>query len=399
AAETGYHAALDIEPRHSGALTGLGRIRESEGQPDEALHQFRASLDIDSANFDAVCGIARALGQQGKTEDAVGYIRRAIQADPALSQAQNEMFAALKAGQEKQIPVWHFSMLADRERNNAYQRAIEKLIAPSSRVLDIGTGSGLLALMAARVGAERITACEISKPVAEAARKVVAENGYGGVIDVVAKSSTALRIGEDMAQRATVLVSEILDSGLTGEGVVKFVRHAQRELLTPDARILPAAADVKAVLVALPRLRPVNPVAEISGFDLSGFGRFQTLHDYQSIDLKREPCERLTETFDAISFDFRNLPPEASTERPLKKTIDVEIAADGQFHAIAFWFDLHLDDEIMVSSGPEGDVVHWGQAVQFFADDLAVQRGDTVRLKLYFDEIKIRWKIDRIVSR
>ncbi len=398
-AEKSYNSVLEIDPRHSRALAGLGRISEQQGKPDAAIGYYRTALEVAPPGMEALCGIARTLGQQGRNEEAVGYIRRAIKAAPKLADAQDQIFDALRAGTAKQIPAWHFSMLADEERNLAYQKAIRKLVDQTSNVLEIGTGSGLLALMAAEAGAAHVTACEMAASVAEAAAHVVAKNGYSDVVDVVAKPSTALRIGIDLPERANVLISEILDSGLTGEGVVKFVRHAKRSLLTKNARILPARADVIAVLLTLPRLRPVNPLTTICGFDLSPFGRFQNLYDYQSIDLKREPNNRLSAEFDVETFDFNDLPEESSIENPHQKTFEVEATSDGTLHAIAYWFDLHLDDEIAVSSGPEGDVVHWGQAVQFFEDDLELRKGDIVRLNMHFDEIKIRWSLDEIISR
>ena len=71
-------------------------------------------------------------------------------------------------------------VLQDRARNDAYDLAITKVIQKKggeARVLDIGTGSGLLSMMAARAGAKYVIACEGKKPIADIARYIVRKNG------------------------------------------------------------------------------------------------------------------------------------------------------------------------------------------------------------------------------
>lgn len=61
-------------------------------------------------------------------------------------------------------------------------------------VLDIGCGTGLLSLQAARAGAEHVYACEMFKEWVEIAKQNVTENGYDGVITVINKHSSALTV-------------------------------------------------------------------------------------------------------------------------------------------------------------------------------------------------------------
>lgn len=62
-------------------------------------------------------------------------------------------------------------------------RAIQEYVRPGMRVLDLGTGSGILAIAAAMLGAT-VTATDISEVAVEVARQNVADNGMTGCITV-----------------------------------------------------------------------------------------------------------------------------------------------------------------------------------------------------------------------
>ena len=103
------------------------------------------------------------------------------------------------------VPFWHIPMLNDRRRNDAFERAIRAAIEKAGKdalVLDIGTGSGLLSMMAARAGARKIVTCERVPVIAETAERIVAANGYDRQINVVNKGSNELVVGRDIPSRA-----------------------------------------------------------------------------------------------------------------------------------------------------------------------------------------------------
>jgi hypothetical protein len=60
---------------------------------------------------------------------------------------------------------WHYRMLNDQARNEAYDRAIRRalLLRPGAVVLDIGGGTGLLSMFAARAGARHVYCCEVRR--------------------------------------------------------------------------------------------------------------------------------------------------------------------------------------------------------------------------------------------
>jgi ribosomal protein L11 methylase PrmA len=70
----------------------------------------------------------------------------------------------------------HIGWLADANRMRALRSAIDATVKPGDVVIDVGTGTGVLALMACAAGARRVYAIERG-PIIELARKIVAANG------------------------------------------------------------------------------------------------------------------------------------------------------------------------------------------------------------------------------
>src|SRR5438874_1684145 len=187
--------------------------------------------------------ISFAMGTLQKPDQAVAVLREAARLDPNLVQAND----SLNIAYSDIVPPWHFAMLGDEKRNSAYEAAIRKAV-PGKHVLEIGTGAGLLALMAARAGAARVTTCETIPLIAERAREIVSRNGFRDRVTVVPKKSTLLDVPGDMARRAEVLITETFASGLITEGVLRSIEHAHESLLTPDVVLIPRAASVMGYL-------------------------------------------------------------------------------------------------------------------------------------------------------
>lgn len=275
------------------------------------------------------------------------------------------------------VPRWHFEMLNDRERTHAFEAAISHVVQPGDLVLDIGTGAGLLSLLAARYGAERVVSCEGVDRVADVAERVAARNGFGDRISIVRKWSTDVAVGGELPRPADVLVTEIIDCGLVGEGIVDTIRHARKHLLAPQARIVPARATLYAQLVESRTLEHLNHVRRVAGFDVSDFNRLSSLA-YFPLRLAQTEYRPLAPPVEALRFDF-----EAGEYPDERTTVTCRPVADGMCHAVALWFWVELVPGVVLSNEPANIRSHWEQAVQCFASPIPVRAGRPVELSLW----------------
>lgn len=115
------------------------------------------------------------------------------------------------------------------------------------RVLDIGTGTGLLAMYAHAAGATDVYACEQSALMASLARQTFERNVRqpSRRPQLIEQHSTMLSSDDLDGERVDLIVTETLDAGAFGEGILQTLQHAHRHLLRkPTGRIIPSAVQL-----------------------------------------------------------------------------------------------------------------------------------------------------------
>ena len=80
------------------------------------------------------------------------------------------------------------AMIADRVRMEAYAEALRQAVKPGSVVLDLGSGAGIFALLACRLGARHVYAIEPSD-IIEVGREIAAANSCRGRITFLQQRS------------------------------------------------------------------------------------------------------------------------------------------------------------------------------------------------------------------
>jgi tetratricopeptide (TPR) repeat protein len=378
-----YRDALALAPGLATAQRGLAYALQADGQAAEALAQYR-ELAEDPQDAQAQIDFGLALIKAGEAKEAIAALRRALALDPRNMAARMALGKLLRA----RVNQWHFLMLGDEARNAAYDAAIRRAAKAGDLVLDIGTGSGLLAMMAARAGAAQVYACEAEPVLAEKAREIVRANGLADRVTIIPKRSLDLRIGEDLPRKADLLVSEIVDEVLLGEGIARTIAHALAELVAEGATVIPRAGAIHAMLVESPALHRRDHVARAAGFDVSAFNEFSRF-TCSSAELSNVPFRPLSRPVEVFRFDFSR--PGIAPET---KTIDLTVGGRGTAHALVTWFELWLDDDHRVGSDPSLPGSHWAQVVHVLEHPRVVESGQVLCVRASHDTHDIGFLVD-----
>ncbi|KAH8327260.1 hypothetical protein KR074_007983 [Drosophila pseudoananassae] len=319
-------------------------------------------------------------------------------------------------------------MLHDWERNQKYFAALRKTIGEMRsagrevHVLDIGTGTGILSMMALEAGADSVTACEAFLPMANCAEKILAANGAADKVRLIRKRSTDIQIGEDMPQKANLLVAELLDTELIGEGAIGIYNHAHDELLTEDALCIPARARCYAQVAQSPLAAQWNSLKSLANLDgepllqppeqLKGCKGEAGLHDVQLSQLPSHTFRPLTDPVEIFQFDFQR---KKQREKKRDQLLEVKSNQPGSAELVFYWWDIQLDDggEILLSCAPYWahpeiqdlagkkakdlplpNVVpwrdHWMQAIYYIPKPLQLlEAGKSFHLSCHHDEYSL----------
>lgn len=275
-------------------------------------------------------------------------------------------------------PGPHVAMLEDRARTSAFLAALAEVVRPDDVVVDIGTGTGVLAVGAARAGARHVYAIEAT-PLAQQARKVVEANGLGDRVTVVQGWSTRVSLPE----RGTLAVAEILGSDALEERALPVLLDARKRLLSPHARLIPSVVRIFGVPVSIPAER-----VDMLAFTPENTARWSSWYGLELGPLT-EYAARLRHRFTA--------PPEevqtwtALSEPVLLAELDLAALETPRIEAVASaaatssggangavgYFEAELSPEIVISTDPaiDGRPTSWGVPVWVVPEPVELRRG------------------------
>jgi type I protein arginine methyltransferase len=280
----------------------------------------------------------------------------------------------------------HEEMLSDSVRVEAYRRAIRRNVRPGDVVLDLGTGTGLVAFLASRAGARKVYAVEHSDFI-EVAREIARLNGITNV-ELVQANSREYTPPEPI----DVVVHEQMGDELFNENMLQNVLDLRDRVLRPGGRILPARFRLFVEPVSMRdemRVRRFWNIDLPEGIDLSGMetslvaARFDTGRNEQLWARPGSVESMIGTPAPILGIDLATL--EDVDAIPLDHVVARTAAHDAIVDGACVWFEAVFDDETTLTTSPLATNTSWGN--RMFRLDREIRAGEILRLDVHLGQL------------
>ena len=272
----------------------------------------------------------------------------------------------------------HRWMLRDEIRNEAYRRAIAKVVSPGQVVLDMGAGTGILSIFAAQAGARKVYAVERTA-IAEVARRMVKANGLEGIIEVLQGDLEDI----DLPEKVDVIISEWMGGLGVDENMLAPLVMARTRWLKPGGKIVPER--VTAILApawiadfdeALTHWR-----SRPHGVDMSVIADI-TVHEHMMTQASLTADDLLAPPQPMWSHDAYTC-TLAEADRSFFAALPFEATRAGKLSGLAAWFTASLCEGEELTNAVGAPLTHWGRLLFPLDRTVEVTRGTPILLELH----------------
>ncbi|KAK3285548.1 Protein arginine N-methyltransferase 1 [Cymbomonas tetramitiformis] len=270
----------------------------------------------------------------------------------------------------------HEEMLKDAVRTKTYQNVCYQNthLWKDKIVLDVGCGTGILSLFAAKSGAKHVYAIECSN-IADRAKDIVADNGYADRITVIKGKMEEITLP---VEKVDIIISEWMGYFLFYESMLDSVLHARDKYLAPGGWVAPDLCTLKMVAIEDSEYKneKINFWNNVYGFDMNCMRKVamtEPLVDCVDSDLiVSNHC-----TLKGV--DIENISREECSS--FKEDFCLEITRNDYVHALVAYFDVSFNrchTQIGFSTSPTARQTHWKQTVFYLEDELMVCEGEVL---------------------
>lgn len=268
----------------------------------------------------------------------------------------------------------HEEMLKDRVRTNGYKNAIlnNKHLFKDKIVLDVGCGTGILSMFAAKAGAKHVYGVDMAS-IANQAKEIVKTNGFNNITIIRGKiEEIALPV-----DKVDIIISEWMGYFLLYESMLDTVLYARDKWLAKGGLIFPDKATmyVAAIEDAEYREDKINFWDNVYGFNMSCIKQMALLEPLV------DTCEGNQVISDACAFFDIDIYTVTKDQLDFSCPFKVTLGRNDYVHALTCWFSVEFSKthkQLSFGTGPKDQYTHWKQTVFYLEEPLPGNAGQTI---------------------
>eukprot|EP00808_Paulinella_micropora_P011783 g6190.t1 len=273
----------------------------------------------------------------------------------------------------------HEEMLKDEVRMDRYRRAIthNRHLFKGKVVLDVGCGTGILSMFAAKAGAKMVYGVDMAS-IADQATKIVKANGLSDRVQIIRGKIEDITLP---VKQVDIIISEWMGYFLLYESMLDTVLIARDKWLKKGGLIFPDKASLYLCAIEDSEYRKdkIDFWDDVEGFDMSCIKEMALL----------EPLVDCCEAEQIISNGARVLDVDIYTVK--KEDLDftgefkLELIRSDYVHALVAYFTVDFTEthtKIRLATGPRSPYTHWKQTVFYLKEPFVANRLDTITGKI-----------------
>jgi len=271
----------------------------------------------------------------------------------------------------------HEEMLKDGARTRAYQNAImsNQHLFRDKVVLDVGCGTGILSMFAAKAGARLVIGVECSA-IAEQAREIVATNELDHIVKIMHGKLEDLELPDGLTH-VDIILSEWMGYFLLYEGMLNTVINARDRWLAPDGLLFPDRASLYVVGIedAEYKREKIDFWENVYGFDMSCIKRMAMFEPLVDVVDPNQVC---TTADKLLEIDLKTATVE---DLAFDANFAIQLTRNDYVHALVSYFDVTFScchKPVVLSTAPHVTPTHWKQMVFYLEQPLIASRDEKI---------------------
>jgi protein arginine N-methyltransferase 1 len=265
--------------------------------------------------------------------------------------------------------AYHTWMLNDRVRMEAYRRAIFAVVRPGDVVLDVGTGSGVLAMFACQAGARLVYAVEAGE-IITVARQLAQDNGFTERIRFIHLDARELK----ELEQVDVIVSELISNSGPGEGMAETINCCRDLFLRPGGKIVPEWVELCLAPVDECGLYRSACPPGISTYEID----FSSVRNYSvHLPLRARVSPEALLAPGQVAYEYQAY--SSVVDDDFTTLLSFTAGRAGTLHGFCSWFNALLAERVELTNAPLS-TVHWDNIFFPLREPVPLEAGMTISL-------------------